>query len=241
MASSTGTPQDRAAESAGPFWDVMEGRAAPPPAGELLGWRLEAVDPDRGTIAVSFGASDRFLNPFGTIQGGLLAAMLDDTLGPALVATLGPGQSRRRPTSTSSSCVQRRPAGSGDRGASCGAAATSPSWPATCSTTGGRSSPPPPRPPRSGYRSARRRRVGGEPRVGAAHQVLDLGLLDRQVVHGGDGDDAATTSAAVVCRRSKLSHCRGPSTPVTVVAFTSSGERARRGRPPPCGGCRRRS
>jgi uncharacterized protein (TIGR00369 family) len=26
------------------------------------------------------------------IQGGLLAAMLDDTLGPALVATLGPGQ-----------------------------------------------------------------------------------------------------------------------------------------------------
>jgi uncharacterized protein (TIGR00369 family) len=70
----------------------MEGRAAPPPAGELLGWRLEAVDPDRGTIAVSFDASDRFLNPFGTIQGGLLAAMLDDTLGPALVATLGPGQ-----------------------------------------------------------------------------------------------------------------------------------------------------
>jgi uncharacterized protein (TIGR00369 family) len=26
------------------------------------------------------------------IQGGLLAAMLDDTMGPALVATLGPGQ-----------------------------------------------------------------------------------------------------------------------------------------------------
>jgi uncharacterized protein (TIGR00369 family) len=28
----------------------------------------------------------------GVIQGGFLAAMLDDTLGPALVATLGPGQ-----------------------------------------------------------------------------------------------------------------------------------------------------
>ena len=28
----------------------------------------------------------------GAIQGGFLAAMLDDTLGPALVATLGPGQ-----------------------------------------------------------------------------------------------------------------------------------------------------
>jgi hypothetical protein len=29
----------------GPFWDVMEGRAAPPPAAVLLGWELIAVDP----------------------------------------------------------------------------------------------------------------------------------------------------------------------------------------------------
>jgi len=24
----------------GPFWDVLEGRAAPPPAATLLGWEL---------------------------------------------------------------------------------------------------------------------------------------------------------------------------------------------------------
>ena len=77
----------------GPFWDVMEGRAAPPPAGVLLGWELVAVDPDAGTIEMSFTATEQFLNPFGAIQGGLLAAILDDTLGPALVATLGPGES----------------------------------------------------------------------------------------------------------------------------------------------------
>jgi uncharacterized protein (TIGR00369 family) len=76
----------------GAFWDVMEGRVAPPPAGTLLGWELVAVDPDAGTIEVAFTATDQFLNPAGVIQGGLLAAMLDDTLGPALVATLGPGQ-----------------------------------------------------------------------------------------------------------------------------------------------------
>jgi uncharacterized protein (TIGR00369 family) len=76
----------------GPFWDVMEGRTAPPPAAELLGWELVAVDPEAGTIEVAFTATERFLNPIGVIQGGLLAAMLDDTLGPALVATLGPGQ-----------------------------------------------------------------------------------------------------------------------------------------------------
>jgi len=76
----------------GPFWDVMEGRVAPPPAAGLLGWQLMAVDPETGTIEVAFTATEQFLNPIGVIQGGLLAAMLDDTLGPALVATLGPGQ-----------------------------------------------------------------------------------------------------------------------------------------------------
>jgi uncharacterized protein (TIGR00369 family) len=69
----------------------MEGRAAPPPAATLLGWELVAIDPEAGTIEVAFTASEQFLNPAGVIQGGFLAAMLDDTLGPALVATLGPG------------------------------------------------------------------------------------------------------------------------------------------------------
>ncbi len=76
----------------GPFWDVIDGRTAPPPAAVALGWELLSVDPDAGTIEVAFTASDRFLNPVGVVQGGFLAAMLDDTLGPALVATLGPGQ-----------------------------------------------------------------------------------------------------------------------------------------------------
>lgn len=76
----------------GPFWDVMEGRVAPPPAAATLGWELVAVDPDAGTIEVAFQVPEAFLNPFGMIQGGFLAAMLDDTLGPALVATLGPGE-----------------------------------------------------------------------------------------------------------------------------------------------------
>jgi uncharacterized protein (TIGR00369 family) len=76
----------------GPFWDVLEGRAEPPPAAILLGWELVAVDPDAGTIEVSFTATEQFLNPAGDVQGGFLAAMLDDTLGPALVATLGDGE-----------------------------------------------------------------------------------------------------------------------------------------------------
>jgi acyl-coenzyme A thioesterase PaaI-like protein len=69
----------------------MEGRVEPPPAAATLGGELLAVNPDAGTIEVAFRAAAAFLNPVGVIQGGFLAAMLDDTLGPALVATLGPG------------------------------------------------------------------------------------------------------------------------------------------------------
>jgi uncharacterized protein (TIGR00369 family) len=76
----------------GPFWDVLNGRREPPAAALLLGFELVSVDPEVGTIEVAFTAGDRFVNPAGDIQGGFLAAMLDDTLGPALVATLGDGE-----------------------------------------------------------------------------------------------------------------------------------------------------
>jgi uncharacterized protein (TIGR00369 family) len=76
----------------GAFWDLMEGRAPPPPAAVLLGWEPVSADPEAGTIEVAFTATEQFLNLVGVVQGGFLAAMLDATLGPALVATLGPGQ-----------------------------------------------------------------------------------------------------------------------------------------------------
>ena len=80
------------AQRRGLFWDVLEGRVPPPPAAVLLGWELIGVDPEQGTIEVAFEAGDQFANPVGVIQGGFLAAMLDDTLGPALVATLPENQ-----------------------------------------------------------------------------------------------------------------------------------------------------
>src|SRR4051812_40010839 len=74
----------------GPFWDAMAGRAPMPPVADLLGWQLEQVDPEAGTIPVRYAARREFTNPLGNVQGGILAAMLDDTMGPALVATLPP-------------------------------------------------------------------------------------------------------------------------------------------------------
>jgi uncharacterized protein (TIGR00369 family) len=75
----------------GPFWDAIEGRAPLPPAAATLGWELVSVSPAEGTIEVAFTATEAFVNPAGFIQGGFLAAMLDDTMGPALVAGLEPG------------------------------------------------------------------------------------------------------------------------------------------------------
>ncbi|WP_132122838.1 PaaI family thioesterase [Actinocrispum wychmicini] len=76
----------------GLFWDMLAGRTPMPPAAATLGWKLREVDAEAGTIEVEFEATAAFANPAGHVQGGFLAAMLDDTMGPALAATLGPGQ-----------------------------------------------------------------------------------------------------------------------------------------------------
>ncbi len=76
----------------GPFWEFLAGRQPAPPAAATLGWELSWVAPERGEIEVFFDARAAFTNPMGNVQGGFLAAMLDDTLGPALAATLGDGE-----------------------------------------------------------------------------------------------------------------------------------------------------
>jgi uncharacterized protein (TIGR00369 family) len=76
----------------GPFWEAVEGRGPLPLAAATLGWTVSWVAPERGEIEICFDARDSFVNPMGKVQGGFLAAMLDDTMGPALVATLPAGQ-----------------------------------------------------------------------------------------------------------------------------------------------------
>lgn len=76
----------------GRFWDSVEGRAPVPPAAQTLGFTLREADPENGTIVVEFDGQFAFTNPFGEVLGGFLAAMLYDTLGPAVLITLGDGQ-----------------------------------------------------------------------------------------------------------------------------------------------------
>ena len=58
-----------------------------PASAELLGWTLRGIDHDARTIEIGFELDEKFVNPGGNIQGGFIAAMLDDTQGPALFGT----------------------------------------------------------------------------------------------------------------------------------------------------------
>jgi uncharacterized protein (TIGR00369 family) len=55
-----------------------------PPCSRLLGWHVLDADSDAGWIRVGFDGRAEFCNPAGFIQGGILTAMLDDTMGPAV-------------------------------------------------------------------------------------------------------------------------------------------------------------
>ena len=55
-----------------------------PPCATLLGWHLLDARPEEGWIRIGFEGKREFCNPAGFVQGGILSAMLDDTMGPAV-------------------------------------------------------------------------------------------------------------------------------------------------------------
>ena len=61
-----------------------------PPSSILLGRELISIDPKTGHVHLSYTAKPEFANRHGTVQGGLLAAMLDSATGFALMAQLPP-------------------------------------------------------------------------------------------------------------------------------------------------------
>lgn len=62
-----------------------------PPTFDLLGGKIESIDEDTRSATVSWALGEQFTNPIGTIQGGFLAAVLDDTAAIAYLATKEPG------------------------------------------------------------------------------------------------------------------------------------------------------
>jgi uncharacterized protein (TIGR00369 family) len=68
------------------------GEMPSPPAATTLGISFKNIDAKIGAIEVEFEGKKEFTNPAGNIQGGFIAAMLDDTMGPALASTLSEGE-----------------------------------------------------------------------------------------------------------------------------------------------------
>jgi uncharacterized protein (TIGR00369 family) len=76
----------------GLFWDAVEGRAPMPRAAATLGLEFIDADVGKGTIELAFAPTEDFTNPTGNVLGAFVAAMLYDTVGPALLATLASDQ-----------------------------------------------------------------------------------------------------------------------------------------------------
>lgn len=62
------------------------------PASRLLGLELIGFDPQQRVARMGFNAQDAFRNVLGGVQGGLVAAMLDEAAGVAARLCLEPDQ-----------------------------------------------------------------------------------------------------------------------------------------------------
>jgi uncharacterized protein (TIGR00369 family) len=58
------------------------------PSAVLLGREIVSVDTESGEVRLRFLADRQFSNRHGTVQGGMLAAMLDSATGNAVIANL---------------------------------------------------------------------------------------------------------------------------------------------------------
>jgi uncharacterized protein (TIGR00369 family) len=58
------------------------GLRLPPPVFTELGGEFRAYDPDAQTLVVRFPVEERFQNPAGFLQGGIIAAAIDNAVGP---------------------------------------------------------------------------------------------------------------------------------------------------------------
>jgi len=72
------------------FSRIASGNIPLPPSSVLLGLKIERAA--QGEVNLSMRAASSFLNPAGHVQGGMLAAMLDEATAIATLTTLAQGE-----------------------------------------------------------------------------------------------------------------------------------------------------
>jgi uncharacterized protein (TIGR00369 family) len=70
---------------------MARGELPGPPVGQLVGFRLTAVEPDRSNFEMEADAA-RHANPMGTVHGGVFCDILDAAMGVAWASGLEEGE-----------------------------------------------------------------------------------------------------------------------------------------------------
>lgn len=76
---------ERAAAIQAFFEETFLKAGRPPPTFSLLGGEIISFDAEKGRLENTFRATSDMVNPAGTIQGGIITALMDDTMGPLVM------------------------------------------------------------------------------------------------------------------------------------------------------------
>jgi acyl-coenzyme A thioesterase PaaI-like protein len=67
----------------------------PPPVFTTMQGEFRSFDAEDGVLETRFPVLEAYLNPYGTLQGGMVAAAVDNTLGPLSMLVAPPNVTRR--------------------------------------------------------------------------------------------------------------------------------------------------
>jgi acyl-coenzyme A thioesterase PaaI-like protein len=67
----------------------------PPPVFVTMGGKFIGFDLDQGFLSAKFPVLESYLNPYGAMQGGMVGAAVDNTLGPLSVLIAPPNVTRK--------------------------------------------------------------------------------------------------------------------------------------------------
>jgi uncharacterized protein (TIGR00369 family) len=75
--------------------DRLDEFRIPPPVFCAMQGEFLAFDPEDGWLTARFPVLEEYLNPYGSMQGGMVAAAVDNTLGPLSMLVAPPNVTRR--------------------------------------------------------------------------------------------------------------------------------------------------
>lgn len=67
----------------------------PPPVFDEMAGEFVALDLDKRTLSTRFPVQTKYFNPYRAVQGGIIAAAVDNTLGPLSMLVAPPSVTRR--------------------------------------------------------------------------------------------------------------------------------------------------